>query len=1003
VEFHVLGTLRLRGACGMVEPAGRLQRVLLAVLLARANDSVGVDVLTDAMWDGKPDPRAPQRLQVHVHKLRRVLDDPARLAFGPSGYRLEVRDGELDVNRFAGLVDRAAATDNPLRRAELVRQAVDLWRGLPFDGLDVPLLADETQRLADHRLTALDLLYEAELAAGRHAAVVTELASLVREHPLRERFTWLLMTALYRDGRQVEALDVYRTARATLVEELGLEPGPELRALEQRILNGEPDQLSPARVTERAAEPASAESAPVPAQLPSNVTSFVGRQQELSQLDAMLSADADATPVVVLAGTAGVGKTALAVRWSHQRRDRFPDGQLYLDLRGYGPTDPISPEDALGGFLRALGVDGGSIPSELAERSARFRTLVDGRRMVIVLDNARTVEQVRPLLPGSASVAVLVTSRDTLAGLVARDGAQRIGLDRLPHAESVALLTRLAGHETDGPVEELVELCARLPLALRVAGELVRSRPGHGIAQLVSEIVDEQHRLDLFDSEDDPHTAVRAVFSWSYQNLAEPVARLFRMCGVHPGGHVDAYAMAAMTATDLRSARRSLATLVRAHLIDEVHAGRYTMHDLLRAYAAELAEEVDGRDLSGAAMDRLRGYYLHTAELATSLVSAHEKTGPRGDLPSIEAVSFGDYDEALRWLDNEVDNLMATADSSAPSYVTALSKTTWRYLDLRGHYDDALALHSLAIQAARAAGDRLTEADAQRFTGAMYFRTARGTESIRHTERALRLYRELGDLAGEGAAVNNLAAAYFDLNKFREVIPMCERSVELLRESGANGRLASALANLGLAYRMVGNYDAAEGCLLEAVRRAEEVENQNVLVYPVHELAYLYGDMGRPHEAIELARRAVAISRETGNRTIEGEALHSLGRIHRQLGDHEQALRRQHESFELATTMGDQIVAAMALVGLGQLHLDTGELPAATERYHQALNAVAARPLEEALAHEGLGDVKAVLGDHAGAKDHWQRALTSYVDLGVPKAAEVRAKLADARAAPSRP
>ncbi|OLF08068.1 hypothetical protein BLA60_24685 [Actinophytocola xinjiangensis] len=989
MEFQILGALRLRATGPAVEPAGHLQRVMLAVLLARANEPVAVDVLVDAMWSGRPDPRSGQRLQVHVHKLRRVLDDPARLSFGPSGYRLEVRPGELDLARFTDLVERGAAEDEPSRRADLLREALDLWHGQPFDGLDTPVLADETQRLVERRLTALELLHEAELTAGRHASIVPELAGLVREHPLRERFTWLLMSALYRDGRQAEALDAYRSTRDTLVEELGLDPGPELRALESRILSGEPDTPAPP------AAPAPAV-APVPAQLPANVTGFVGRQAELSQLDDLLgdtdtTTGADAPPVVVVAGTAGVGKTTLAVLWSHRRRDRFPDGQLYVDLRGYGPAEPAAPEDVLAGFLRALGLDGSAVPGELDERSARFRTLVDGRRMVMVLDNARTVEQVRPLLPGSATVTVLVTSRDALAGLVARDGAQRLGLGRLPRAESVDLLNRLVGENDRSQVDELVRLCARLPLALRVAGELVRSRRGDGMASLVAELVDEQHRLDVFDSDDDPHTAVRAVFSWSYQNLTDVTARLFRLCGAHPGRDVDAYALAAMAGTDPRTARRGLAALARAHLIEQTHDGRFRMHDLLRTYAAELAAaDTDDAD---AGIDRLRAYYLHTATLATDQVSPHLGAPHLIEPGTVAAPTFTGYDDALHWLDTEISNVVATADPAVAGHVTALSYALWHYLDVRGHFDEAIALNTMALRAARETGDRRAEANALRHLGSAYFRLMRTEESIAHSEQAMLLYRELGDASGEGAALNNTAAALFDVNRFREVVPLCERAVELLRRDGVRSRLASGLSNLGSVYRTVGDYAAAARYLHEAVELSDEDEDRHRLIYPLHELAFLANDTGQPLEAIEYAQRALDLAHQTGNRTIEGEATYNLGRIHRQLGEHDLAVRCQHDALRVAEVTDDQILRLQVLVVLGQLHLDVGETDAALERHREALAIPIDRPLEKAQAEEGIGDVHAALGEHDRAAVHWRRALTTYLDLGVPGAENVRPKL----------
>ncbi|MDQ3788292.1 MAG: winged helix-turn-helix domain-containing protein, partial [Actinomycetota bacterium] len=326
--------------------SGRLQRILLGVLLSRADQPVPVDVLTDALWDGRPDPRAAQKLQLHIHRLRGLLGEQDRLTYGDTGYRLRVTRDEVDAARFESLVaeGEAVVEREPQRAVEALRSALALWRGEPFADLDTPVLADWSRRLSERRLTALETLYQAELACGLHAAVIGDLTDLVAEHPLRERLHVLLMTALHQAGRQADALEVYRRARETLVSELGLEPGPALRALHASVLAGEPPSVRPPRHD-------------TPAQVPMDVRGFVGRDAELAELDGLLSAGTPAA-IAVVAGTPGVGKTALAVRWAHRVRDRFPDGRLYVDLRGYGPDDPISSADALAGFLRALGLDG---------------------------------------------------------------------------------------------------------------------------------------------------------------------------------------------------------------------------------------------------------------------------------------------------------------------------------------------------------------------------------------------------------------------------------------------------------------------------------------------------------------------------------------------------------------------------------------------------------------------------------------------------------------------
>ncbi|MGC7096220.1 BTAD domain-containing putative transcriptional regulator [Amycolatopsis lurida] len=591
MEFEVLGSMRLRDAGREVLLAGRLRRTLLGLLLANANRVVPADVLTEAMWGDQRDDRVGRNLHTHVHRLRGVLTQPERLRSEPDGYLLTVLPGELDAERFEGLIEDGVRTSvhDPGRGAELIRKGLDIWRGAPFGGLDVPLLHDEARRLGERRLLATEELYTAELAAGRHTAVIGELTDLVTRYPLRERLHGLLMTALYRSGQQAGALAAYRAARAVLVEELGQEPGPELRQLERRILAGEPIG---AEVT---APPSVA-----PAQLPHDVRGFSGREAQLGELD-------EVTPgaITAVVGEGGVGKTALVVRWAHRSRDRFPDGQLYVDLRGYGPEEPLAPGDALAGFLRELGMDSAAIPGELPERAARLRSLVDGRRMLIVLDNARTVEQIRPLLPGGSSCAVVVTSRDALAGLVAREGAHRIRLGRLPHGEAFALLEALVGArvETEADtVSALIDRCARLPLALRIVAESINARPCWDFDDVLTELT--ASALDLLDAGGDPETGLRAVFSWSYQRLSPGARRLFRLFGLHPGRDVDTYALAALAGAGHRATRSLVDALLRAHLAEEVAPGRYQLHDLLSAYAKDLVESTDGEDERDA--DRAR-------------------------------------------------------------------------------------------------------------------------------------------------------------------------------------------------------------------------------------------------------------------------------------------------------------------------------------------------------------------------------------------------------------
>ncbi|UJW31158.1 winged helix-turn-helix domain-containing protein [Saccharothrix sp. AJ9571] len=735
-EFRVLGPVEVRVGDRVSVVSGRMQRTLLGTLLARSNQLVTVDTLTDALWEGSRDPRTVRKLQVHVHRLRGVLDDPDRLSFNAVGYELRATADEVDAGRFDALLGTglAAVSHEPQQAIGSLRAALALWRGTPFADLEARPLTDWSRRLLEQRLTATEALYQAQLNAGLHEAILGELTDFLAGHPLRERAHLLLMTALYHAGRRAEALDVYRRARHTLVGELGLEPGYELRELHRRVLDGVP----PARPGFRE----------VPGRLPADVHGFVGRQEELNELDGLVPDEVPVT-ISVVTGTAGVGKTALAVRWAHRARDRFPGGELYVDLRGYGPDTLVSPSDALAGILRALGVESAAIPEALAERAARFRSLVDGRRMLLLLDNARTAEQVRPLLPGAPSCFTVVTSRESLTGLVARDGAHRIRLHRLPPADAVSLVRGVLGSRADAQLAAvgiLVERCARLPLALRIAAEQMRSQPDRAVCELGDELIERQHALDLLDVDGDPHTAVRAVFSWSYCRLEPAVARVFRLLGVHPGQDIDAHAAAAMTRAGLRDTGRALDVLVRAHLVDRTHARRYEPHDLLRAYAAELAEATDHPDERADALAGLRGYYLAAAAAAMNTMAPNEFASPATAVPV-----FDSYDSAFSWLNDERANLLAVTQHADAEYVVAMSQTIWRYLSSGKYHDDAISLHTHALHACRQLGDLPAQADTHRVLAGALFRVGLISEAVDQLEQAIKLYEKLGDRSLQAA------------------------------------------------------------------------------------------------------------------------------------------------------------------------------------------------------------------------------------------------------------
>lgn len=568
--FRILGPLEVWDGGERLSLGGPQQRTLLALLLLNANSVVSADRLVDELWGADAPPSARGLLKGCVAMLRRSLGvgRDERLLTRSPGYLLQVRPGERDLDRveeLAGTAKRDAG-----QAAAVLREALSQWRGPALDGLEAETCRAEATRLEELRLALLEERIDAELRAGAHPELVTELQPLVRKHPLRERLWAQLMLALHGCDRRADALAVYQRIRRSLVAELGVEPSAALRQAHRVVLTGVP------------AAPKEPTSGPVPGQLPADVRDFQGREAELSELDRAVAAG-----IAVVSGTAGAGKTALVLRWAHLVRERFPDGQLYVDLGGHGPGPPMRAEAALSGFLGALGLGEREIPACLAGQAARFRTEVARRRLLIVLDNAACAAQVRPLLPGSSPAAMVVTGRDSLAGLSALNGARRVGLGRLPLADATALLCALIGARADADPRSaavLAGLCARLPLALRVAAELAAAQPDTTLAELVGALAEPEDRLDLLELAGDPHASVRESLTWSYRRLHPDAARVFRVAGQH-GAELDARKTAVLAGLGFRAARHALGRLVAANMLEVVAPGRYTMHALLRDFA----------------------------------------------------------------------------------------------------------------------------------------------------------------------------------------------------------------------------------------------------------------------------------------------------------------------------------------------------------------------------------------------------------------------------------
>ena len=799
----------------------------------------------------------------------------------------------------------------------------------------------------------------------------------------------------------------------TLVRLLGARPA------EQRALATARDRVEDGRRRARAeseagtppriAMPRTAENGRSPRQLPMDVFGFTGRTAQLAELDALLDqSERQALAVIsAVAGTAGVGKTALAVRWAHRAADRFPDGQLYIDLRGYDPEQPVSPADALSRFLRDLGLDGARVPADLDERAACYRTMLAARRVLVVLDNAYGVDQVRPLLPGTSSCFVLVTSRDALAGLVARDGARRIALDLLTEAEAGALLRTLIGSRVDADLPAAAALaarCARLPLALRIVAESANARPDLALADLLADVDDERRRLDLldvFDLTGDRRTTVRSVFSWSYRRLGEEKARVFGLLGLHPGPDADAYATAALADLDPAQARTALDELARAHLIQAAAApGRYSMHDLLRAYAVERAASAVAEADRCAALSGLFDYYLYCAAAAVNTLFPHERRGrpevppPKTPVPVLDAP-----DDAARWLDRERANLVAVAVYAAkhgwPRHSVDLSRVLWRAFEVGGHYQEALAVHTSAAEAALEHGQGLASVLAN--LGTIHWWSGDHRKAQTCFEESLAGHRATGDQEGEARALARLGVVHERLGAYDEALARLREALAMYRGLGDRYSEGAQLVNIGTVHRRLGRYPEAAEAQQRAAMLFVELGDLRLEGYALGNLGALYSLLGRPDEALAHLERALANCRATNDRGGEGSALGTIGMTHLRSERYPRALEHLRQALAISRETGDRNLEIETLGALGQCLHALGDAESALGHHRDAL-ALAERTgdrYEQARALDGIARVEEHAGRVAQARRNWRQALAIYADLGVPEAQQVRRSLGE--------
>jgi DNA-binding SARP family transcriptional activator len=948
VRFAVLGPVRVWRAGTELHLGRPQEKALLALLLVRAGQLVSVDEIVDVLWGGRPPNSAVNVVHRHVGALRRLLEPclPTRatghwLLRAAGGYRMVTDSDSLDLLRFRALrveARRAVSDAAPARAVELLTEALSLWQGQAARGIPAEARAHAAfGSLDDERLATVKEAADVALRAHVPDVLLPRLREAAADSPLDEPLMARLILALSATGQRPEALSTYQALSDRLADELGIDPGPELRDAHRTVLRDAPAAATGAGAFEaHSAEgpavsdlvgPNAPASQPVPAQLPHDLATFTGRRAELDQILAPLSSDARPNGTVVISaigGMAGIGKTTLAVHWAHRVTDRYPDGQLYVNLRGFDPSGAVMrPDEAVRGFLDTLGVPPERVPHGLDAQAALYRSLLAGRRFLVLLDNARDSDHVRPLLPGTPGCLTIVTSRNQLSGLVAAHGAHSLTLRPLDTDEARELLIRRLGAERVAAEQEaaaeIIALCAGLPLALACVAARAAAHPHVSLSDIAAELREAQGSLDAFIRADES-ADVGAVFSWSSRALSPAAARLFRLLGLHPGPDFTAPAAAALAGLAVREARLLLSELSRVHLINEHVPGRYAFHDLLRAHAAELAHTEHGETERRAAVHRLYEHYLHTAHAAGLLIAPYVDTMPLPPPPEgARPEPLTDDESALAWLTAEYAVLLAVIDAATSSgshrLVCLLVSSMERFFDRQGRWHDWAAAQRTALDAALRLSDPVMEAHGLRGLARVEGRLGLRGDAGAHLDRALGLFTELGDDVGR---------AYVHLS--------------LGWEAEQRGDLPSALL----------------------------------------------------HDQL-----ALDLFRATGRQAAQATALNAVGWDHATLGDHQQALSHCLEALAIQRDLGDHVGQAATWDSIAYAHHHLGDHPQALTSYRNALTIYRdlGVPAEEAGTLVRIGDTHRATGDHEAARAAWQSALTLFTELAHPDAEQVRARL----------
>ncbi|WP_432923867.1 BTAD domain-containing putative transcriptional regulator [Microbispora sp. CA-135349] len=948
MEYRLLGSVRVRDTDGREVPLVRAKhRQVVVTLLVSADRAVTADQLVEHLWDGTPPPSARGNLKTYISALRRLLSpaDPraAPIETVGDGYRLVVRPGELDLLTFRDLVrqGRGLLKAGDVRQGEaILRRALLLWRDDPFHNVPRTLPLEEIAAgLWEERLGVFEDWVDARLDLGLHAEAIGPLKECVRNHPLRERPWGQLMLALARDGRRADALAAFHELRTRLVEDLGVEPGQPLQRLHQRILAGDaglfldtahaaPDTSGGERGTPPMAPPA------VPRQLPSDTPHFVGRERELSRLQSWLNPPdgSPPTPVVAICGPPGAGKSALALHAAHRAAARFPDGQVYVNLRGAMPgVRRLDTGELIGRLLRTFGTPGSEVPPDVDEAASALRTILHGRRVLLLLDDASSIAQAGPLLPMTSGSTVLLTSRENLAQAAP---ASHVDLGPMPRGEAVAMLSRRFQAGGIGfsqrAVERLADLCDGFPLALHVAGARLASRSGWSADMLIERLEDESSRLDVLRTGE---VGVRSSIAVSYTALADSgqaldreAASAFRMAGLLRVPDLSLEAVAVLLERPPRAAEQVIERLFDARLVESPIPGRYTMHDLIRLYAQERALDTEPPDRREAALRRVLGFLLATTSAAVRVIDPHRLHAGVPEVPQ-KPRALHDREEATRWLERERPNLLTLvgeacdADAVTARLAVGLALNLQWHLAAQGYRHEMLWLGTRSLRTARRLADRESEAQALAMVAMAHRLLNHDAEELKCLNELLDLCRDLGDPLGELRALGNLASACLLMERAEEALRYADRQLMISRRVGSSVGERYALMMVGDARLVLGSTEEAVATLRQALQRAREEGDAMHEAMTLRRLGEAYlaaGDavMARAHLRDSLASFD-ACAQGPQERS---QALVALARSSRMLGDLDGAARHIAEALRIARESGDRHDERRALREQSEIH-----------------------------------------------------------------------------------